>query len=127
MTGGGPVTPMLPCVPIWMGLRSSWVSSWPRTMRGVSSITMSVVRTDWSLAEKRRPRIGTFIRPGMPFSVCRSCSRSSPASRFDSPSRSRRRVTTLRVPNVGSDCPATRSDGPSVLFSTSRSRMISFS
>ncbi len=47
--------------------------------------------------------------------------------RFDSPSRRRIRVFTLREPNVGRSCPATLMLGPSVLFSTSISRMISFS
>ena len=37
------------------------------------------------------------------------------------------RVFTLRVPNVGRSWPATLMSAPSVLFSTSISRMISFS
>ena len=63
--------------------------------------------------------------PGNPRSDRRSSSRNRPASRFDSPSLRRRRVTTLRDPNDGRFCPATFLSCPSVLLSTSRSRMIS--
>ena len=78
-----------------------------------------------SVAPNRCRSTGSRSRPGRPRSVRRSSRRINPASRFDSPSRSRSRVVTRRVPNVGSDCPATRIGGPKVLFSTSRSSTIS--
>ena len=40
----GPVKPTFEAEPMWIGLRCSCVSSCVRTMRGVSSITMSVER-----------------------------------------------------------------------------------
>ncbi len=57
----------------------------------------------------------------------RSSSSSSPASRFDSPSRSRSRVFTRRARNDGSAWSPIVESGPSELLSTRRSRMISFS
>ena len=56
--------------------------------------------------------------PGTPLSDLRSFSRSRPASRFDSPSRSRSRVSTLRVKNDGRFCPATFWSGPLALISS---------
>ena len=49
-------------------------------------------------------RIGRRSRPGNPLRIWRSSWLRRPASRFDSPSRRRSRVTTLRVPNVGRRC-----------------------
>ncbi len=46
---------------------------------------------------------------------------------FDSPSRSRSRVSTRRDVKVGSEFPATSMFAPSALFSTTRSRTISSS
>src|SRR5258708_2547842 len=49
----------------------------------------------------------------------------SPASRLDSPARSRRKVCTLREVNVGALWPPTSRLAPIALFSTDRSRTIS--
>ena len=69
MRGGGPVTPRLPCVPMWIGPTSSYVSRCVRTMCGVNSITMSVDCADSSLAEKSCLRMGRRSRPGNPFRI----------------------------------------------------------
>ena len=66
MRGGGSVTPGLSRVPMWMGPTSSCVSPCVRTMRGVSSITISVDWADSSLAEKSCLRMGRRSRPGKP-------------------------------------------------------------
>ena len=106
ISGGGPPRPRLCCVPMKIGLTSCSVSSCVRTMRGVSSMTMSVCVISVSFDAKRLRRIGRRRSPGMPRSERRSSSRSRPASRFDSPSRSRSRVFTFRDPNDGRFCPA---------------------
>ena len=88
---------------------------------------MSVERI-WSFELPSRSfSTGTRSRPGNPVSERRSSSRSRPASRFDSPSRRRMRVFTLRLPKLGSDCPATVRLPSSVLFSTEMSSTTSFS
>ena len=58
MSGGAPVRPMLACVPMKIGFRSSCVSSCDRTMCGVSSMTMSVCATSLLLLEKSCLRMG---------------------------------------------------------------------
>ena len=86
-------------------------------MCGVS-ITISV----WSLVDvlpdRTLLRNGTWMTPGNPvtpfFSVC--CSR--PASRFDSPSRSRSRVLTLRCTKDGTVTPPTLTSEPCWLLSS---------
>ena len=62
---------------------------------------MSVWAIVWSLLEKSCFRIGTRIAPGTPANAFRSSSLSSPASKFDSPSRNRSLVLTFRDPNDG--------------------------
>ena len=88
---------------------------------------MSVCCTRASESPKSERSSGTRNIPGKPRNVRRSSSRSSPASRLDSPSRSRNRVSTCLDPKVGKKVPATSMLAPRVLFSTTRSRMISFS
>ena len=85
-------------------------------IRGVSSITISVCAMASSDAEKILFRIGIDMIPGKPVIDRRSSSCRSPASRCDSPSRSRSFVVTLRVGNDGASCPPTRRGGPSVSF-----------
>ncbi|MND00522.1 hypothetical protein D3C83_191720 [compost metagenome] len=63
--------------------------------------------------------------PGNPFSERRSSSRNRPASRFDSPSRRRSFVATLREKNDGRFWPAMLLSCPRALFSSVRSRMMS--
>ena len=94
-------------------------------MRGVSNITMSVCLMLLSLFENSCLTIGSRITPGNPVSDRRSSSRSSPASRFDSPSRSRSFVCTLREKNDGRFCPAMLVSCPRALFSIVMSRMMS--
>ena len=81
--------PRFCCVPIEDGPTSCGVSSCVRTMRGVSSITMSVCATVVSLLENSCLMTGSRSSHGKPRSERRSSSCSRPASRFDSPSRSR--------------------------------------
>ena len=71
-------------------------------------------------------RTGTDITPGNPLNERRSWSCSSPASRCDSPSRSRSLVVTERVGNDGARrCRRTIRDGPSVSFDMTRSSRMS--
>ena len=87
-------------------------------MRGVSSMMMSVWSTSRSLAANSARITGRFNRPGNPRIDLRSVSLSRPASRFDSPSRNRKRVVTLRETNPGMVVPATVTSPPRALFST---------
>ena len=64
---------------------------------------------------------------GKPRNDLRSSSWSRPASRFDSPSRSRSFVWTFRERNDGRACPATFKPLPRALFSISSSRITSSS
>ncbi len=94
-------------------------------IRGVSSITMSVCAMVSSDAPKMCFRTGIDMIPGKPVIDRRSSSCSSPASRCDSPSRSRSFVVTLRVGNDGASCPPTSRGGPSVSFDMASSRRMS--
>ena len=87
---------------------------------------MSVWTTVSSVLANRCLKIGNRRVPGNPRNTRRSCSWSKPASRFDSPSRSRSTVATRRNPNCGARTPPPKSrSAPRVLFSTVRSKMIS--
>ena len=94
-------------------------------MRGVNSITMSVCLIVLSLFENNCFTIGSRMMPGKPVSEFRSSSRNRPASRFDSPSRRRNLVCTLREKNDGRFWPAMLVSWPRALFSMLISRMMS--
>lgn len=84
-----------------IGLRSWSVISLVLTMCGVSSMIRSIWLFLLLLDENACFSTGTRIAPGNPWIEFASSSRSSPASRLDSPSRNRRRVPTLRVTKDG--------------------------
>ena len=86
---------------------------------------MSVCVICWSLFDRNCLKTGSRSNPGNPLRLRRSSSRNRPASRFDSPSRIRSLVVTLRVPKVGAAWPPTLIEPLTVLFSTTSSRMIS--
>ena len=65
------------------------------------------------------------MRPGNPLTPFCSVSGNSPASRFDSPSRSRRRVVTVRWPNDGMLIPAITTSAPRDRLSTVTSSRMS--
>jgi hypothetical protein len=75
------------------------VTSFVLTTCGVNSMMRSICDFWLLLPENTCFRNGTCMAPGTPWTEFVSSSRSSPASRFDSPSRSRRRVPTARRVN----------------------------
>ena len=88
-------------------------------------MTMSVCATDLSFEANSWDRIGMCNVPGSPLSEVRSSSRSSPASRFGSPSRSRSFVPTFRDVNEGRFWPAMFLSGPWALTSSLSSMITS--